>query len=71
MSYEGWTNYATKLVVDWFSLETRADVELAREVIEEAENAVPDFLRDFLYTSKINWDELLEHFEEDGDDGED
>ena len=65
MSYNGWTNYATKLVVDWFSPESRADVEMAREVIEEAEDAVPAFLRDFLCTSEINWTELLSHFDED------
>ena len=64
----GWTNRATWLVSVWFSPESRADVEMAREVIEEAEAAVPAFLRDFLCTSEINWTELLSHFEEDDED---
>lgn len=68
MSYNGWTNRATWLVSMWFSPESRADVELAREVIEEAEDAVPDFLRDFLSTSEINWPELLSHFDENEED---
>jgi hypothetical protein len=63
-TYNGWTNRATWLVNVWFNPETREDVESARYAIEEAEESVPDFMRDFLCTSEINWSELLEHFEE-------
>jgi hypothetical protein len=60
----GWTNRATWLVNVWFSPESRDDVERARGVIEEAEDNLPDFLKDFLCTSEINWEELLSHFED-------
>ncbi len=63
-TYNGWTNRATWLVNVWFNPETREDVESARYAIVEAEESIPDFMRDFLCTSEINWDELLEHFEE-------
>jgi len=63
-TYNGWTNRATWLVNVWFNPETREDVESARYAIEEAEESIPDFMRDFLCISEINWTELLEHFEE-------
>lgn len=63
-THNGWANYATWLVNVWFNPETREDVEAARYAIEEAEESIPDFMRDFLCTSEINWTELLEHFEE-------
>ena len=63
-TYNGWTNRATWLVNVWFNPETREDVESARYAIVEAVESVPDFMRDFLCTSEINWSELLEHFEE-------
>jgi hypothetical protein len=63
-TYNGWTNRATWLVNVWFNPETREDVAFARYAIEEAEESIPDFMRDFLCTDEINWTELLEHFEE-------
>ncbi len=63
-TYNGWTNRATWLVNVWFNPESRDDVEAARCAIEETEDAIPDFMRDFLCTSEINWDELLHHFDE-------
>jgi len=63
-TYNGWTNRATWLVNVWFNPESREDVESARYAIEEAEESIPDFMRDFLCTDEINWDELMEHFEE-------
>jgi hypothetical protein len=63
-TYNGWTNRATWLVNVWFNPESRADVESARDALQEATDAMPDFLRDFLCTDEINWDELSEHFEE-------
>ena len=58
-TYNGWTNRATWLVNVWFSPKTRADVELVREIIEDAEYNLPDFMRDFLCTREINWDEIM------------
>ena len=63
-TYNGWTNRATWLVNVWFNPEIREDVEYARYAIAEAEESIPDFMRDFLCTSEINWTELFEHFEE-------
>jgi hypothetical protein len=62
-TYNGWTNRATWLVNVWFNPESRADVESAKEAIEEAEEAMPDYMRDFLCTDEINWDELAEAFD--------
>ncbi len=69
-TYNGWTNRATWLVNVWFNPESREDVESARYAIEEAEDALPDFMRDFLCTDDINWDELMEHFEEESEEVE-
>lgn len=64
-TYNGWTNRATWLVNVWFNPESRADVEMARECIDELFEQVPEgILRDMIDLSEINWDELLEHFEE-------
>jgi capsid portal protein len=62
-TYNGWTNRATWLVNVWFNPESRADVESAKYTLEEAEEAIPDYLRDFLCTDEINWDELSEAFD--------
>ena len=68
-TYNGWTNRATWLVNVWFNPESLADLESAKYTIEEA--ALPDFMRDFLCTSEINWQELESHFaEEEEEDGE-
>jgi hypothetical protein len=70
-TYNGWTNRATWLVNVWFDPQSIADVDAAKEAIEEATDAMPDYMRDFLCTDEINWDELSEHFkgqEEEGGD---
>jgi hypothetical protein len=61
-TYNGWTNRATWLVNVWFNPESLDDVQSARAAIEEAEDSVPDYMRDFLCTDEINWDELEAHF---------
>ncbi len=64
-TYNGWTNRATWLINVWGNPESRADVEMLRDSLEEEYNAMPDgILKDMLDLSEINWDELLEHFEE-------
>lgn len=62
-TYNGWTNRATWLVNVWFNPESKEDVQMARETLEEAIDNCPDFLRDFIDTD-INWEELESHFEE-------
>lgn len=71
MSYNGWTNRATWLVSVWFNPESKDDVESAKYCIEEAEENIPDFLKDFLCTDEINWDELESHFEDEEETDED
>ncbi len=61
-THNGWTNHATWLVNVWFNPESLDDVQSARAAIEEAEDSVPDYMRDFLCTDEINWDELEAHF---------
>lgn len=62
-TYNGWTNRVTWLVNVWFNPESKADVQFAREQLEEAIDQCPDFLKDFIDTD-INWDELESHFDE-------
>jgi hypothetical protein len=63
-TYNGWTNRATWLAKIWFEPNSRADLDLARETIDEAYDAMPDFMRDFLCTDQIDWAQLEEHCEE-------
>ena len=69
-TYNGWTNRATWLVMVWFNPVTCADVEAAQSTIWEAADNIPDFMRDFLCTDRINWDELLKYCEENEEDAE-
>lgn len=65
MSYNGWTNRETWLVNVWFNPESREDVEFARSYLEEQYDAMPDgALKDMLDLDAVNWEELLEHFED-------
>ena len=65
MSYNGWTNRETWLVNVWYSPESRNDVYAIREMLEEQYDQIPDgALKDMVDIMAINWDELLEHFEE-------
>jgi hypothetical protein len=64
-TYNGWTNRETWLVNVWFNPESRADVEYARETLDEQYDNIPDGpIKDMVDLSAINWDELLEHFDE-------
>lgn len=69
-TYNGWTNRATWLVNVWGNPESCDDVEMLRAQLEEDYEAIPNgILKDMLDLSEINWDELLEHFDdEDSDD---
>lgn len=65
--YNGWRNRATWLVNVWFNPESRNDVHLARDMLEEQYDAMPDgCLKDMIDLSDVDWDELLESCE-DGD----
>ena len=66
-TYNGWTNRATWLVNVWFNPESASDVDAARDQLEDAADAAPDYLRDFLCLWEINWDELRAHFDDTDD----
>lgn len=69
MSYNGWTNRETWLVNVWFNPESREDVEMARDIIDEQYNNIPDgVIKDMIDIDAIKWDELLDHFEEEEED---
>lgn len=69
--YNGWTNRETWLVNVWFNPESREDVENARYILEEQYDAIPDGpLKDMVHLSEVDWDQLLEHFEEEEEDEE-
>ena len=64
-TYNGWTNRETWLVNVWFNPESRADVEFARDIIDEQYDNIPDgVLKDMISIGRINWDELFQQFEE-------
>lgn len=63
--FNGWTNRETWLVNVWGNPESRADVEMLREMLEEQYDSMPDgILKDMLDLDAIDWDELLEHFDD-------
>jgi hypothetical protein len=65
MSYNGWSNRETWLVNVWYNPESRSDVEAIRCMLEEQYDEMPNGpLKDMVDIMAINWDELLEHFEE-------
>ena len=71
-TYNGWTNRETWLVNVWFNPESRADVESAREMLDEQYDAIPNGpLKDMVSLSDVNWDELLAHFDEEDETEED
>lgn len=69
--YSGWSTRATWLVNVWFNPESLEDVQHARACIEEAEDSLPAYMKDFLCTSEINWEELESHFADEEEDDED
>lgn len=60
--YNGWHNRETWLVNVWFgdSWESRSDIESTEEYIDEEIDKLPLWVKDFVYTDSINWDELKE-----------
>lgn len=69
-TYNGWANRETWLINVWFNPESKEDVHSAQAYFEECYDQLPDFMKDFVDYSAINWDELLEHFEDEEDESE-
>ncbi len=65
--YNGWTNRETWLINVWFNPESKSDVEMAREQLESDIDQLPDYLKDFINDGEIDWDELLEHFDDESE----
>lgn len=62
-TYNGWRNRETWLVNLWFNPESVSDLEMAREALETVHDEMPDFMRDFVDLSAIDWRELEESLE--------
>lgn len=68
MVYNGWSNRETWLVNVWFNPESRDDVEFARSIIDEQYDSIPDgVIKDMINIDAINWNELMDHFEDQKD----
>jgi hypothetical protein len=68
MGYNGWTNRETWLVNLWFEPQSKLDVLIIQEVIEEDVANCPAYLQDFINLHHVNWQELSDHFPDEDDD---
>lgn len=58
-TYNGWTNRATWLVNVWGNPESREDVRMLKQDLEDQYDEMPNgILKDILDLSEINWEEL-------------
>lgn len=70
--YNGWTNRATWLVNVWGNPESRDDVEMLRDMLQEQYDELPNgILKDMLDLDEINWEELLAHFDDEDEEQDD
>jgi hypothetical protein len=70
-TYNGWANRATWLVNIWFNPETKDQVEMIKEDLEQTVADLANsgtvcnkFLADLINLQEVDWDELKEHMEE-------
>ncbi len=57
-TYNGWTNRETWLVNVWGNPESREDVQMLKDMLEEQYDELPSgILKDMLDMQAINWDE--------------
>lgn len=56
--YNGWSNRETWLIGLWYNPESKADLEYAKESLDEMYEALPPVMKDFVDLGSINWHEL-------------
>lgn len=72
MSYNSWSNRETWLVSVWMDPESRDDVLMAKDYLEEQFDNMPDGpLKDMIDFNSIAWDELLATFSTDDEEESD
>ena len=65
MLYNGWSNRETWLVNVWFDPESKEDVQLAKEALEEQYDAMENgVLKDMISIDSIDWNELESYFDD-------
>ena len=62
-TYNGWTNRETWLVNLHFEINSKSDLEYAKEQIQEWYDNLDSFMQDYVDLSLIDWDELESHIE--------
>ena len=70
-THNGWSNRQTWLVNLWFNPESKADVQTARDTLEEDYQSLSGIFRDMIDLSVIDWDELESHFDDEESDEDD
>lgn len=60
-NYNGWANRETWLVNIHFNPETKSDLNYIKETLEEQEEQLSPFFRDFINLDAIDWEELEEN----------
>jgi hypothetical protein len=55
--YNGWSNRETWLINLWFG-DDSTDIVTVKELVEEEIDKLPNWLKDFVDDSIIDWDEL-------------
>ena len=67
-TYNGWSNRATWLVNVWGNPESKQDVQYLKDMLDEQYDEMPDgILKGMINLGEINWDELMDHFDEEDD----
>jgi len=57
-TYNGWTNHATWAIGLHFEFNTLADIESAKEFLDEEYEKLPMVMKDLCDLSEVNWDEI-------------
>lgn len=63
-TYNGWKNRETWLVNVHYEPTDQADLDSIRADLEEQEEHLPPFFRDFVDLSKIDWEELASYLDD-------